>query len=66
MEKRAASTVIITSTIGRKLPVKIAFWYENEKWNALKIGKGENKNPFFAVPSIPNPIISPKATRPHL
>jgi len=28
----------------------------------LKIATGENNNPFYSVPVIPAPIISPKAT----
>lgn len=53
----------ITSTIGGNCRLRLSSGMKMKTGTALKIANGENKNPFFAVPSIPNPIISPKATR---
>ncbi len=55
--------VIITSTLGGNCRLRLPSGMKMKNGSAFKLAKGENKNPFFAVPSIPKPIISPKATQ---
>ena len=55
--------VTISSTIGGNCRLRLPSGMKMKNGTALKTATGENKNPFFAVPSIPSPIISAKATR---
>jgi alpha-L-fucosidase 2 len=55
--------VSITSTIGGNCRVRLPSDLKMKNGPALKPANGGNSNPFFAVPVIPAPIISPKATQ---
>ncbi len=63
MEWKDAKLVktVVKSNLGGNLRVRVPNAIKSPN-AVVKIATGENKNPFYQITAIPNPIISPKAT----
>ncbi|MDR1861171.1 MAG: glycoside hydrolase family 95 protein [Bacteroidales bacterium] len=60
-ENGVVKTLKIKSTLGGNLRLRSAEELTNADGSALAKATGDNPNPFFATPAVPQPVISPEA-----